>query len=1835
MRTEREARRFVGLGAVALLLLIAIVLFGAPEATLATPTMDHGAAVTASEEKKGEAAIEPAAETLTAACPGGPTIDGITLDECYVENFVVGGNNRSITVWYTKNPVTATRTVDGVTRTMEHWINTDAQAQQVAAWGREAWVHYHLIYGRDPYITGCGGNINVRCEDGWGWDGIAYWASSGKCWIGINSPTVRGGGGQWTTYHEFQHYLQYSYDSGCYANIRAGYHSGAAHGNAEYVEGYADLNSDTIDATADLGGYNQRVRLYGPSSSFFDKSYGNIYVKYFAEQCGSLWTTADPHYHMDAVRRHYEECDVQDNIYVLDTLIPTLTGGARTQKSLFVDFFAANWAKDWADPVTQPELVYVDDDTATDYGAVSLHKDEALTGGFIWNGELTPDDWAGHYYQGRPQAGCNFCSLRVNGSPGAELGISLMAADTSSPTSVLRSSWIGEDFARTFVGHPVHDKVVAIVNAFHFTYTYDVRMMCITPTINILEPKQTNFALVGAPDSPISFLARFEVLDSSGAPVRGIPESMVSAKAGADGCTLVSGSLQEVNGQYWMVVVPPTQPAGTTFVDFQVCLAGTVCDTETNALLYVDPGNSDLALVFDGSGSMDLEDVAGEGKRLENAQKAGEVVADLLRDDDRVLVTSFSAFDNPAGCGLPYGTGNCALDLQTHLARTTVSVPATIASTKTAINNITARDWTPIGAALQDAKIKLLAAPTNTNPKHIILLSDGEENVNPLYADVRAEMISSGVVVDTVGFGIKGSVGEPTLAQIAADTGGAFRFVPSKTGSMMQLSSADLDAMEADAGIPHHVAQRLAIPVLPGPLGLDDVYEYYEAKSQDAARLFKAFHTNVPQETWRTESVFVGEDVSRLRLVSAGKQADYRSSCEGFHRYVEVQPPGYRYWFRIGPIGTDPPPPATWDIRNGLYDDVVIIPNPDAGVWKIRTMYYWMICMNGQAQLDTSMDAFESDFMLSGSVQSDARLQGRFLPPVYDNRCSAGEPIPIVAVLLNRAGTIAGANVVATINRADTTHWLTLQDDGNHGDGKADDGIYGGTYTKTTIGGAYNVLIAATWKEPTGSEWETREWIGGVYVDGPEMDDNDEDGMPQEWERRCNLDTERDDSQDDPDDDWLSNIAEFWHGTSPCNPDTDGGGEMDGSEVEYGRDPLDPTDDGVQPVGHLTVRPYNGALAIHWPRARDYGHMILYLSQDPEDPGEGQQIESTGYYTATRLVNDRPYWVRLVGVRDGVQTAMTPPVGVMPKEDPDPPSGYVLINDGDERTLSKDVLLTLDATDVPIEGMASSSNAGLGNALAREINVVSGDVEMRIANEPTFDGVSWEPFASTKAWTLNDAPPGTLAHTVFAQFRDGADNESYVVSDDILLESGLYLSPTASTIAVSQTIRVDIMVANIEDLYGVQLSLAFDPDVVEVEDAYDFLPGIQIEEGDFLIADQVLSNQADNTAGTIDLTMTLQGEKPGVSGSGRLATITFHGLGAGETEVGFAQSVLSDPESEAIAHGARGADITVQRAIGTVQGRVLLERRASNAGSQVCLDARCTIVANDGSYAFDEVTPGNYTLHASHASYLRSSIPLTVPIGTLNVPDVTLLGGDVNQDDKVAMLDGALIGMAWNSTPTSAHWDERCDITDDDQVNVLDFVAVQFNWDVHAPTPWSSVFRSPGPALATAAATVVISPSMATLTHIGDTVEVDLYAQGVEDLWSARALISFDPAVVRVVDNDPRPSSPGVQIRPGTLLTPAYQQEMHNEVDNVAGELDYAVTLSYPGTAVSGDGVLATITFEAVAEGTTAITCDSIEFGDNTLPDPVVTAPTATDGSIRVGEEEGEGLYVPLVLKDW
>lgn len=84
--------------------------------------------------------------------------------------------------------------------------------------------------------------------------------------------------------------------------------------------------------------------------------------------------------------------------------------------------------------------------------------------------------------------------------------------------------------------------------------------------------------------------------------------------------------------------------------------------------------------------------------------------------------------------------------------------------------------------------------------------------------------------------------------------------------------------------------------------------------------------------------------------------------------------------------------------------------------------------------------------------------------------------------------------------------------------------------------------------------------------------------------------------------------------------------------------------------------------------------------------------------------------------------------------------GAIVINNGENCTGSLDVTLTLSNGSIP--------------------NVVS----MRISEDPLFTGVSWEPFATTKAFTLS---PGLGLKTVYAQFMNSNGTLSNVFNDQI------------------------------------------------------------------------------------------------------------------------------------------------------------------------------------------------------------------------------------------------------------------------------------------------------------------------------------------------------------------------------------------------------------------------------------------------------------------------------------
>ncbi len=155
--------------------------------------------------------------------------------------------------------------------------------------------------------------------------------------------------------------------------------------------------------------------------------------------------------------------------------------------------------------------------------------------------------------------------------------------------------------------------------------------------------------------------------------------------------------------------------------------------------------------------------------------------------------------------------------------------------------------------------------------------------------------------------------------------------------------------------------------------------------------------------------------------------------------------------------------------------------------------------------------------------------------------------------------------------------------------------------------------------------------------------------------------------------------------------------------------------------------------------------------------------------------------------------------------------------------------------------------------------------------------------------------------------------------------------------------------------------------------------------------------------------------------------------------------------------------------------------------------------------------------------------------------------------------------------------------------------------------------RPHSPAVA-ADASVSVDPDSASVV-VGSTVDVAVRIDDASNLYSAAFHLTFDPALLEVVDADP--SRDGVQIFPGTFPGPSQGpgDVVTNAADNTAGTVDYDFTLIDPAPVANGSGVLATIRFRGKAVGTSALTLSGATLWDP-LKDPI--AASSSDGSVEV-----------------
>ncbi len=127
-------------------------------------------------------------------------------------------------------------------------------------------------------------------------------------------------------------------------------------------------------------------------------------------------------------------------------------------------------------------------------------------------------------------------------------------------------------------------------------------------------------------------------------------------------------------------------------------------------------------------------------------------------------------------------------------------------------------------------------------------------------------------------------------------------------------------------------------------------------------------------------------------------------------------------------------------------------------------------------------------------------------------------------------------------------------------------------------------------------------------------------------------------------------------------------------------------------------------------------------------------------------------------------------------------------------------------------------------------------------------------------------------------------------------------------------IEVPVQIENVQDLYGIDIEIKFDPEVIRIDDADPETEGTQPALGTFLDAGLTLFNTVDNDAGVIRFVMSQMNPSEPKSGEGNILVLYVQGLAEGESALEITILELATRAGEAIAAESVDGEVIVSEA---------------------------------------------------------------------------------------------------------------------------------------------------------------------------------------------------------------------------------------------------------------------------------------------------------------------------------
>lgn len=343
-------------------------------------------------------------------------------------------------------------------------------------------------------------------------------------------------------------------------------------------------------------------------------------------------------------------------------------------------------------------------------------------------------------------------------------------------------------------------------------------------------------------------------------------------------------------------------------------------------------------------------------------------------------------------------------------------------SAQNAIEGIRASGSTSIGSGLLQGDNELKKGG-NQADKSLILLSDGQENRPPYVADVLPLLSSSVNSQASKLIHLRNEISSindyngPTIHTIALGT------------------STDQGLLSEIAELTNGIYLFVSSP--------DDLPQVFiEILSRvSSEQVLLTFEGSINAQSSIEHSFSIGSDIQTIKITTLYQDAQLDISTLGPQGIV------YNSDNLIGPV--------KYTEGNGYTSYTVYELQP--GEWRA-------LIENNGSQL--------SPYSVVVTAETSLTLDVSFSQDTY----SLGENIFVVAELLEDNAPVLGATVTADVTTPATAinSALTLYDEGVHGDGAANDGIYGNFFSKTDMEGSYTFAVTAKGSSPSGTDFVRR-----------------------------------------------------------------------------------------------------------------------------------------------------------------------------------------------------------------------------------------------------------------------------------------------------------------------------------------------------------------------------------------------------------------------------------------------------------------------------------------------------------------------------------------------------------------------------------------------------------------------------------------------------------------------------------------------------------------------------------------------------------------------------------------